>query len=121
AWLVPLYERAFVDNSTRRLVQLGIDVPTQERGLREIRRALVADGPLSRGDLVDRLLNKGIVLDPSTRLHMFRLAIARGIACLGPDAGSQTCLALARDWLGEPRPQQRDAALNELARRYLRA
>jgi hypothetical protein len=121
AWLVPLYERAFVDNSTRRLAQLGIDVPTQERGLREIRRALEAGGPLSRGDLVDRLRGKGIVLDPSTRLHMFRLAIARGIACLGPDVGSQTCLALARDWLGEPRRQRRDAALNELARRYLRA
>ena len=121
AWLVPLFEPAFADNSVRRLVQLGIDVPTQERGLREIRRALEADGPLSRGDLVERLRHREILLDSSSRLHLFRLAIARGIACLGPDVGSQTCLVGARDWLGEPPPHQRDAALNELARRYLRA
>src|SRR5205823_5637890 len=108
-------------NSVRRLVQLGIGPSTQERGLREIRKALEADGPLTRGELVERLNRKKIALDSSTRLHLFRLAIARGIACLGPDAGSQTCLVGAREWLGERPPHRRDAALRELARRYLRA
>ena len=68
--------------------------------------------------MVERLRHREILLDSSSRLHLFRLAIARGIACLGPDVGSQTCLVGARDWLGEPPPHQRDAALNELARRY---
>ena len=40
AWLAPLFERAFADNSSRRLAQLGVDPATQERGLREIRKAL---------------------------------------------------------------------------------
>jgi hypothetical protein len=121
AWLVPLFERAFADNSSRRLVQLGIDLHTQDRGLREVRKVLEADGPLTRSDLVERLSRKGIALDSSTRLHLFRLAIARGIACLGPDAGSQTCLVLARDWLAKRPAHRRDAALHELGRRYLRA
>jgi len=121
AWLVPLFEQTFAENSTRRLLQLGIDLPTQERALREVRKALEADGPLTRGDLVERLALKKIVLDSSTRLHLFRLAIARGIACLGPDAGSQTCLVFAPDWLGQRPRHRREAALRELARRYLRA
>jgi DNA glycosylase AlkZ-like len=121
SWLVPLFERSMADNSSRRLGQLGIHPATQERGLREIERALEADGPLTRGDLVERLRRKKIVLDPSTRLHMLRLVIARGIACLGPDVGAQTCLVLTRDWIGERPVVQRDAALNELARRYLGA
>jgi len=121
AWLVPLFEQAFADNSRRRLAQLGVDPVTQERGLREIRQALEADGPLTRGDLAERLRRNEIPLDPSTRLHMFRLAIARGVACLGPDAGSQTCLVGAREWLGKRPPHRREAALSELARRYLRA
>jgi Winged helix DNA-binding domain len=121
AWLAPLFERAFADNSSRRLAQLGIDSAIQERGLREIRGALEADGPLTRSDLVERLRRKGIALDSSTRLHLFGLAIARRIACLGPDVGSQTSLVGARDWLGERPRHDRDAALPELARRYLRA
>jgi hypothetical protein len=121
AWLAPLFEQAFDGNSRRRLGQLGMDRATQDRGLREIRRALEADGPLTRGDLVERLRRRQIVLDDATRLHLFRLAIARRIACLGPDAGSQTCLVGARDWLGERPRHDRDAALKELARRYLRA
>ena len=121
AWLAPLFERAFVDNSRRRLAQLGVDSATQERGLREIRKALDSDGPQTRRVLVEHLRRKGIALDSSTRLHLFGLAVARRIACLGPDEGSQTCLVLAADWLGERPPPRREAALSELARRYLRA
>src|SRR5439155_23150438 len=83
--------------------------------------AFLAGGRRTGGDLVERLRGMKIVLDPSTRLHMLRLVIARGIACLGPDVGAQTCLVLSRDWIGERPAVQRDAALNELARRYLRA
>jgi Winged helix DNA-binding domain len=81
AWLLPLFEPAVAANSRRRLGQLGKDAGTQERALRELARALEADGPLTRGDLSERLQRKGITLDPSTSLHIFRLAVASGIAC----------------------------------------
>ena len=120
-WLVPLFEEAVAANSSERLAFFGIDRRAQQRGLREIERALAAEGPLGRDDLVGRLARKGLELDQSTRFHIFRLAVSRGIACLGPDAGGETCLALAREWLGERPAFDREAALRELALRYLRA
>ena len=40
-------------------------------------------------------------------------------SCAGPMVGKQHAYVLVRDWLGEPQPVDRDAALAELARRYL--
>jgi hypothetical protein len=120
-WLVPLFEAPLAENSRRRLRQLGIDAAAQRRGLREIERALLRDGPLPRGELVERLARKGVVLDPGTRFHLFRLATALGVICEGPAVGAQTAVVLTREWLGERPAHDRDAALAELARRYLRA
>ena len=39
---------------------------TVDRALREVRRALEADGPLSRSELGERLEAKGVALDQST-------------------------------------------------------
>jgi hypothetical protein len=49
------------------------------------------------------------------------LAALTGVALLGPLRDGGHAFALARDWLGAaPAPVQHDAALAELARRYLR-
>jgi hypothetical protein len=119
-WLVPLFAGPLADNSRKRLGELGMPPPHQERALREIAAAL-ADGPLGRDALAERIERRRIELDPPRRFHVFRLAVALGIACHGPDANGATCLALREDWLGEPRPRDRGDALRELARRYLRA
>jgi hypothetical protein len=120
-WLVPLFEAPLADNSRKRLNDLGIDAAAQRRGLREIERALARDGPLPRGDLAERLASRGVVLDPGTRFHIFRLATALGTVCEGPRVGAQTSVVLTRDWLGERPAHDRDSALAELARRYLSA
>jgi hypothetical protein len=120
-WLLPLYDDALSENSRRRLTQLGVEPAVRDRALRELRRALSADGPLTRDELVERLERKGVSLDTGQRLHMFRLAVSSGIACLGPDRGRRTCLVMAEDWLGPRPPHDRDAALAELTRRYVRA
>jgi Winged helix DNA-binding domain len=120
-WLVPLFERETSENSRRRLTQLGMESRVRERGLREIGRAL-AGGPLDRSALSERLARRGVELTTQTRMHLFRLAVTSGVAVLGPDAaGGQTALVLEREWLGERPPHDREAALAELARRYLRA
>jgi hypothetical protein len=49
---------------------------------------------------------------------LFRASL-RGLVVRGPFAGREQTFVLARDWLGEPDPVDRDAALRELARRYL--
>jgi len=49
------------------------------------------------------------------------LASAEGLICRGPDRGRDQCFVLVRDWIGEPEAMERDAALAELAVRYLKA
>jgi hypothetical protein len=122
AWLVPLFVDAMNANSRKRLLDLGVEPSNVDRGLSEIRRALGSHGATNRDDLTEHLARKGIDLDVRTRMHMFRLAVTSGIAFPGPDdERGRTCLVLTEDWLGEPPVYDREAALRELARRYLRA
>jgi hypothetical protein len=93
---------------------------TQRRALRTIARAL-DDGPLTRPEAAERVSAAGIELNAQTRLHVVGLAVTSGLALLGPDRGAQSMLVRRQDWIGEPRPFDRDRALAELARRYLRA
>lgn len=120
-WMGPLFEPGMESFARRRLHHFGFDARSQQRALAGIGRALEADGPLSRSELEQRLRRKRIELEPATRIHIFALAVATRVACLGPDAGSTTLLAPTRDWLGERPALDREAALAELARRYLRA
>ncbi len=121
-WLLPLFEPLIAAWSRRRLGQLGMDAATVERALETIRRALASQGPLTRAELGERLERSGIELDASTRLHVIGLAVTSGVAFQGPDRGAQPCLVLREDWLPQPPTRHdRDGALRELARRYLRA
>ena len=53
-------------------------------------------------------------------VHILALASIRGLIVRGPVAGRDQAFVLARDWLGAPPPAMgREAALGELARRYL--
>lgn len=121
AWLVPLFAGRAAAFSRRRLAHFGVDPRTQDRGLERTRELLTAEGPLSRTELAAHLERRGIALTAQTRMHLFMLAVNSGIAVLGPERDGQTCLVLERDWLGERPPHDREAALAELARRYLRA
>ena len=52
-------------------------------------------------------------------MHIIGLASLRGLIVRGPMIGRDHGFALVRDWLGAQEPVDRDAALAELARRYL--
>ena len=53
-------------------------------------------------------------------VHILALASIRGLIVRGPAAGRDQAFVLARDWLGAPpSAMTREAALGELARRYL--
>lgn len=121
AWMLPLFEPAIADWSRRRLGQLGMRAGDQERSLRTIRRALEAEGPLTRTEAAERVVAAGVQLDSMTRGHVMGLAVTSGIACLGPDRGRTACLVSRRDWLGELPRVDRERALAQLARRFVRA
>jgi hypothetical protein len=120
-WMLPLFEPVIEKWSRRRLVQLGLPAAKHEKALRVIGRALERDGPMTRSDAAAHVQEAGIELNPQTRLHVIGLATTSGLAIQGPDFGASPSLVLRRDWLGEPPRFDRDAALAELARRYLRA
>jgi Winged helix DNA-binding domain len=120
-WVLPLFDAGLAADSRRRLGQLGLDARAQERALDAIRAALESEGYLGRSELVERLARLGIEIDAARRVHLFRVATGEGLAILGPDRGAETLLALASEWVGERPPHDRDAAVTELTRRYLRA
>jgi hypothetical protein len=120
-WIGPLFEPGLERFARRRLGHFGVGTAAADRALALIGKALESDGPLSRGELERRLAATGLEITPERRMHLVALAVSTRVACLGPDEGSVTLMASAREWLGERPPHDRSAALAELARRYLRA
>lgn len=104
----------------RRLGQEGVSEDAAERGVAVIERALADEGPLTRDALRDRLDAADVPTSRQALVHVLMLASLRGLIVRGPMQGSAQAFVLVRDWLGEPSPVDRDAALAELARRYLR-
>ncbi len=120
-WLVPLVVEPRVAGARRRLQQEGVPAEQPARAVRLIEQLLERDGPLTRPELAERLRRHRIRTQGQAIAHLVWLAAAAGVICHGPDRGRERCLVLVRDWLGTPEPMGWQAALAELAVRYLRA
>jgi uncharacterized protein YcaQ len=120
-WWLPLFEPGIERWSRRRLTQLGLSEAKQEKALGVAARALADEGPLTRTEIRERIEAAGIKLNSHTGLHITLTAVVSGIGCLGPDRGAESCLVLREDWLGRQPGFDRDQALAELARTYVRA
>jgi hypothetical protein len=120
-WLVPLVIAPRVPNAYRRLEQEGVPAGQPAEAVRLIALMLGREGPLSRRQIAERLRARRIRVEGQAIAHLVWLAAAQGIVCHGPVRGREQCFVLVRDWIGEPEPMDRDAALAELAVRYLQA
>jgi Winged helix DNA-binding domain len=120
-WLHPLTAKPQFQLACQRILSgLGVSTADADKGVGVVERALVADGPLTRAQLADRLATAGLPSAAGCALHVLMLASLRGIAIRGPMLGAQHAYVSIRDWLGPPpRALDRDVALAELARRYL--
>ncbi len=119
-WLHALTTPPLLTPNARRLAQTGVSPAAAERGVETIERALREEGPLSRRELRDRLQARDVPTADQALVHVLMLACLRGVAVRGPMKGREQAYAPARDWLGAPPRVERDLALAELARRYLR-
>jgi Winged helix DNA-binding domain len=119
SWLQALTTPPLFTSSARRLRQEGVPPADAERALATIGRALGDEGPLTRVQLRERVDASGVRTEGQAMLHLLFLAALRGIVVRGPMVGKQHAYVLVREWLGEPKPLDRDKALAELARRYL--
>ena len=118
-WLHALTTPPLLTSSSRRLRQEGVSEAAAEKGVAAIERALAEEGPLTRPQLRERLDAAGVPTAGQALVHLFFLATVRGVAVRGPMAGKEHAYVLVRDWLGPQEPVDREAALAELARRYL--
>jgi hypothetical protein len=119
-WLQALTAPRTVPTVMRRLGQEGVSDAQAERAVAAIERSLAAEGPLVRAQLGERVAAEGVRTAGQALIHLLALACLRGLALRGPVSGADQAYVLVRDWLGESGPVDRDAALAELARRYLR-
>ena len=119
-WLHPLTTPQLRTGNSRRLAQEGVAPEDAERAVAVVRAALAADGPLTRSQLRERVAAAGVRTEGQAMVHVLALASIRGLIVRGPPSGRDQAFVLARDWLGAPPPaMRREAALGDLARRYL--
>jgi hypothetical protein len=105
----------------RRLAQEGVTGGDVDRGVEVVVRAL-GDGPQTRPQLRERLASGGVPTAGQALVHVLMRTCLLGHAVRGPMVGAEHAYVLVRDWLRDlpPPPADRDTALAELARRYLR-
>jgi hypothetical protein len=120
-WLHPLTVRPQLHGAVGRVLSRGgLTASDADRGVAVVEAALTAGGPLTKFQLRDAIASAGLPTADNIPLHLIALASLRGIAVRGPMIGAQHAYVLVRDWLGKPPPApDYDAALAELARRYL--
>jgi hypothetical protein len=105
--------------SNRRLGEEGLPPDHAERGVEAIVQALSADGPLRVDRLRERVRAVGVRTERQAMYHLLFRATLDGLIVRGPILEGKHAYVLVRDWLGEPKPVDRDRALGEFARRYL--
>jgi hypothetical protein len=118
-WLHALTAPTHFASCRRRLSQEGISESGAEWAMKTVEKTLAEEGPLSGKHLRERLASADVPTQGQVFIHLMFLAAARGIIVRGPMTGKEHAYVLVRDWLGEQGPIDRDAALAELARRYL--
>ena len=119
-WLHPLTTPQLRTGNSRRLAQEGVPAGDAHRAVAAVRAAVAADGPLTRSQLRERVAAAGVRTEGQAMVHILALASIRGLIVRGPAAGRDQAFVLVQDWLGAPPPaMSREAALGELARRYL--
>jgi len=118
-WLHALTTPPLLTGNLKRLEQEGVTPEAAERGVATIVAALTDEGPLNREALRDRVDAAGVRTERQALVHQLMLATLRGHIVRGPMVDGRQAFVLARDWLGPPEAVDRDAALAELARRYL--
>jgi hypothetical protein len=104
----------------RRLAQEGVVGADVDRGVQVVVDAL-GGGPQTRPQLRERLQAAGVPVAGQALVHVLMRTCLLGHAVRGPVVGAEHAYVLVRDWLpGLPPASDRDVALAELGRRYLR-
>jgi hypothetical protein len=134
-WLTALLGPGLVRAGRRRRTELGLTDAVCANALAALPDVL-AGGPLTRAEVVGGLADRGVRFDPSGQApaHLVGYAAVSGLVCRGPDRDREPTYVLLDDWVGPGGGPgggpdgggpdggfDAEAALAELARRYLAA
>jgi hypothetical protein len=108
-WVLTLVAPSAIRGTAARWRQLGLD----DRALAAAREAL-AEGPVTRAGLIERLAQRGIDASGQRTPHLLRRMALEGLICHGPG----DAYVPVEEWIGPLARPSRDAALAELGRRY---
>ncbi|MBY8881150.1 DNA glycosylase AlkZ-like family protein [Actinacidiphila acidipaludis] len=100
-WLTALLGPRVADRYRGRRARLGLDDELCARALGALERVLPGRA-LRRDELVARLAEEGVALDPRSQApaHLLLYAAARGVVCRGPEAeGDAATYVLTAEWL----------------------
>ncbi|GAA4601914.1 hypothetical protein GCM10023195_05340 [Actinoallomurus liliacearum] len=122
-WVLRLLAPRILAATGHRYQQLGLNDDLRQRADHLLRRVLTTHGPLTRPELTEHLTALGIPPDGQAPFHLIRHAALTGTLCYGPRRAGEATYVLLDDWLPTTGGGRRegDAALTELARRYLAA
>jgi len=120
-WMIALLGPVLIRKGARRRLELGLDEDKVARGMREMETILQRGEPMTRAELIGRLIGRGldIALKSQAPYHLLARAALEGIICIGPDSagGEQTyCLC---NGTRKGKSLTGDEALAELTVRYL--
>src|SRR4051794_28873786 len=119
-WLHELTTPQLATSNATRLRQEGVDADGAERGVEAVVAALSSYGPLPRAALRQHVAAASVRTQGQALVHVLVLATLRGLIVRGPMAGKEQAFVLVPDWLGDRPAVDRQVALADLARRYLR-
>jgi len=125
-WLLGLTAPGQLPTVMKRLRDHDVEADLADTLVDRIVAMLEEDGPLDRRAIATRLEELRRPGEGLSAVHALGLTGLRGLTVRGPVVDGQQRYALTRDWLGgEPPPvelhgEERERALAEFARRYLR-
>jgi len=107
----------------RRLAAWGLDNDAAEAAVETVGEVLADEGPLTKQGIAERLVARGVAIDPKTQAPWFliRRAALRGVCCEVAPVDGKNAYDRLDSWVELDDPPAYDDALATLARRYLTA
>jgi hypothetical protein len=119
-WMLAIAGPAFSPGSPARSRQLGIAGEVGDRAVRALGDALRRRGALTRPQVAEILARHGIDASGQAPIHVIRRAALEGVLCVVPSPGGDETYVAFDDRVPSSREVDPEAALTELARRFLR-